>query len=247
MSQSIMVGITACHRMLEFQSYHVVGEKYVTAVLQAVGAMPILLPPIREGLDLEMLYDRLDGIVLTGSPSNIEPHHYCGTEAVPPYDVKRDETTLPLVRFFVERGMPLLAICRGFQEVNVALGGTLVARIQDEDNRIDHRAKSHLSVVQQYLPAHEVMFTRGGLLESIAGATTAKVNSLHQQGIDRLANGLTVEAQAPDGLIEAFRGETSSGFVLGVQWHPEWKAKDNQLSLNIFRAFGDACRERLKQ
>jgi putative glutamine amidotransferase len=144
----------------------------------------------------------------------------------------------------VARGLPVLGVCRGFQEINVALGGTLHQAVHDVPGFYDHRENSSVSLDEQYGPVHGVEFTPGGLLHTLTGMQGARVNSLHGQGVERLAPGLAVEARAPDGLIEAFRLERTEAFLLGVQWHPEWSFRNDPLSIAIFRAFGAACRAR---
>ena len=143
----------------------------------------------------------------------------------------------------IEMGMPLLAACRGLQEMNVALGGTLHQSVHELPGYRVHKENSEDSMEDMYAPAHPVEFTEGGLLESITGVCHTEVNSLHSQGVDRLANGLRVEAIADDGLIEAFVLPGTPGFNLAVQWHPEWHYQDNPVSSAIFQAFGDACRD----
>ncbi len=216
------------------------------AVLDGAEVMPVLIPPLGTRLDLGEVLSRLDGVMLTGSPSNVEPHHYGGTErdSVPPHDPERDATTLPLIRMIVERGLPLFAICRGSQEMNVAFGGTLLPRVHEAPGKMDHREDESQPLDVRYAPAHEVRLVEGGLLRQLAASDSAMVNSLHTQGVDRLGEGLVTEALAPDGLVEAFRVAEAGAFALAVQWHPEWKVREDAFSLSIFRAFGDACRER---
>jgi putative glutamine amidotransferase len=243
-----LVGLPTDRKEIGPHPFLAVGEKYVRAVVDGAGALPILLPALQPALPLERLLEQVDGILLTGSVSNIEPHHY-GDE--PSYegnlhDPARDANSLPMVTLAMERGVPLLALCRGFQEVNVALGGSLYQKVHEQPGFLDHRENLGDPLDRQYAPAHVVTFNPGGLLAGIAGAPSARVNSLHGQGIARLGKGLKVEAVAPDGLIEAFRHE-GPGFLLGVQWHPEWRVTENKFYLGIFKAFGDACRTRAAQ
>jgi putative glutamine amidotransferase len=186
-----------------------------------------------------------DGILLTGSPANVHPSHFGQTVRDPklPLDEERDSVTLPLVHLAIERGIPLLAVCRGHQELNVALGGTLHQALHELPGRRDHREPADAAIEKQYGPAHDVEILPGTRLESIVGQSHIVVNSLHGQGIDELAAGLVAEAIAPDHVIEAVRIREHPGFSLGVQWHPEWKVMENPVSLRIFRAFGEACRE----
>jgi putative glutamine amidotransferase len=234
-----VVGIPACSHLMGEQVVHYVMARYSAAVIGAAGAIPLLIPPV--GAAALALLERVDGLLLPGSPSNVHPDHYDGGESLTPehHDPDRDATTLPLVRDAVSRGVPLLAICRGIQELNVALGGTLYQRVHEVDGSMDHRAGEG-NLERRYGPKHVVMLT--GRLASMVGAQELTVNSLHGQAIRRLAPGLVVEALAPDGTIEAVRGATAPGFLFGVQWHPEWRYADDPASRALFAAFGDACR-----
>jgi putative glutamine amidotransferase len=231
--------------MLDPHYFHIAGEKYLTAIVEASGCIPLIIPAFGPAMELEVLLDRLDGLLLTGSPSNVEPRHYGGepSAAGTLHDPRRDETTLPVIRTAVAEGLPLFAICRGYQEMNVAFGGSLHQRVHEVAGLMDHREDDTQLLEVQYGPAHEVRLTQGAILGEITGKDVLTVNSLHGQGVDRLGRGLAVEAIAPDGLIEAFRATDGPGFALGVQWHPEWMATENPDSLAIFRRFGDAARE----
>ena len=239
-----LIGISCCTTTFGPHPFHMVGEKYILGALQGADGLPLLIPALGAQLPLEQLLDTLDGLLFTGSPSNVEPHHYAGPASTPGthHDPRRDATTLPLIRAAIERGMPVLGLCRGFQEMNVAFGGSLHQRLHDVPGFIEHREDTTQPVEVQYGPAHEVRIEPGGLLDRIAGCSSAQVNSLHTQGVDRLAPGLQPEATAPDGLIEAFSVTAAKSFALGVQWHPEWKVMENPFYLRIFEAFGDACR-----
>ncbi len=234
-----MVGIPACARLVNGQLRHDTPARYAAAVLGGSGATPIMIPPLGEP-QLAVL-DRLDGLLLSGSPSNVHPDHYDGGESRTPdlHDLERDATTLRLIPEAVARGIPVLAICRGIQELNVALGGTLYQAIHAEPGRFDHRGQGD-TIEQRYNPCHLVALS-GGMADMV-GATKILVNSLHAQAVDQLAPGLVVEAVAPDGTIEAVRAPDAQGWVVGVQWHPEWRYADDTASLAIFRAFGEACR-----
>ena len=248
MARPPLVGIPTDRKQIGPHPFLAVGEKYVRAVVDGAGAMPLLLPALQPALPAEELLEHLDGLLLTGSVSNIEPHHY-GNE--PSYegnqhDPARDANTLPLVPMALAMGLPVLAICRGFQEVNVALGGSLHQKVHELPGFLDHRENLEDPLDVQYAPVHAVTFSPGGILAGIAAAPSAQVNSLHGQGVARLGQGLKVEAVAPDGLVEAVRHE-GPGFMLGVQWHPEWRVTGNDFYLGIFKAFGDACRTRAAQ
>jgi putative glutamine amidotransferase len=243
-----LIGIPCCVRSVgpnaEHES-HLVSEKYIHAVARDAGGQPVLIPALGEALDADDLLGRLDGLFITGSPSNVEPARYGGMPSRPGtlHDPQRDATTLPLLRRAIAAGVPILAICRGIQELNVALGGTLHQLIHEVPGRSDHRAKPG-TVDERYAHnAHPVRLTAGGLFARLAGATELTVNSVHSQGIDRLADGLAIEAVAPDGQIEAVSG-TGGGFVVGVQWHPEFRLAETPFSRALFVAFGAACRER---
>ena len=241
-----LIGIPADRRILGPHPFHCVGEKYIAAVADAADATPLLIPSLGER-DLGELLSTLDGILLTGSPSNVEPHRYQGPASDPDtlHDPHRDQTTLPLIPRAVAMGLPLFAVCRGFQEMNVAFGGTLWQKLQDVPGHLDHREDKDDPLDVQYGPAHEIELVDGGLLQGLNGASRVAVNSLHSQGVQRLGRGLVVEAVAPDGVIEGFRVEGAPAFALAVQWHPEWKAIENSFSRALFAAFGEAARERM--
>jgi putative glutamine amidotransferase len=205
----------------------------------------MILPSLGELLDLETMLALCDGIMLTGSASNVHPSYYSEDVLDPslPQDPARDQTTLPLIRAAVRRGIPIIAICRGFQEMNVALGGSLHQAVQNVPGHFDHRENPELGMDEQYGDAHRVRLIEGGKLHGILKAPEIPVNSLHGQGVNELAPGLTVEAVAEDGLVEAFSVSTAPGFTLAVQWHPEWRIVQNPYSMKMFGAFGNACRE----
>lgn len=241
-----VIGIPADRRLLGSQPYHVVGEKYLTAVLDAAGGIPLIVPAIGRELALEQLLDTVDGLLFTGSASNVEPRHYRGEPSAEGtlHDPHRDETTLPLIPRAVAHGVPVLGICRGFQEMNVAFGGSLWQQLHEVPGHQDHRESPQLSLEQQYGPAHDVVLEPGGLLQRLTGASRIRVNSLHGQGVRELGAGLRVEARAPDGVIEAFAVEAAPSFALALQWHPEWRVMDNPVSRALFAQFGAACSAR---
>jgi putative glutamine amidotransferase len=245
-SKRPVIGIPADRRMLGPQAYHMVGEKYVTAVLDGAGGVPLLVPAIGRELQLEELLETLDGLLFMGSPSNVEPHHYQGepSEQGTLHDPHRDQTTLPLIPRAVAAGVPVLGICRGFQEMNVAFGGSLWQKLHEVPGHLDHREDAELPFEQQYELAHEVILEPSGMLRRLAGTDRIRVNSLHGQGVRELGQGLTVEARAPDGVIEAFRVDSAPRFALALQWHPEWRVSSNAFSRALFAEFGAACRAR---
>jgi putative glutamine amidotransferase len=235
-----IVGFPADRRMLGAHPFHAVGEKYIEAVRQGANAVPVLLPVLDPPVPPDDVLAGVDGLLFTGSPSNVDPVHYGG--AAPRegtwLDGHRDATALPLIRAAIEAGKPVLAICRGFQELNVALGGTLHQHVHEIEGRTDHREDKTAPLEAQYGPAHPVTVVAGGLLSQLVRERTFSVNSLHSQGIDRLAPALRAEAVAPDGQIEAVSMPSAKGFVLGVQWHPEWAWSSNAVSRAVFAAFG---------
>ena len=241
-----LIGLPTCNRIIEGMPYHTVGDKYLRAVAEAADGVPLAIPAFDDVLDLPDLVTRLDGLLLTGSPSNVLPSHYNApaTPEAGPHDPHRDATTLPLIRAALEGGLPLLAICRGMQELNVALGGTLHARVHEVPGRDDHRRPKHEDLSVQYGPRHSVRLSASGAMARLAGGETIMVNSLHGQAIDRLAPDLTVEAVAPDGTIEAVTVSTARAFAVGVQWHPEYRPLDDAFSTRLFAAFGAAARTR---
>jgi putative glutamine amidotransferase len=237
-----IIGIPACTRTINERVLHTVADRYPSALIDATGFVPILIPAVGSRIDVTAVLDVLDGLLLTGSPSNVHPSEY-GSEPLDAeilHDLARDGTTLPLIREAVRRDLPVLAICRGIQELNVALGGTLHQRVHDLPGRLNHRSRKE-SPDGAYGPAHLVALTPGGLLAGLAGNAEMMVNSLHSQGIDRPAPRLCVEAVAPDGQIEAV-SLPAARFVVGVQWHPEYKVLENSFSAALFSAFAAACR-----
>jgi putative glutamine amidotransferase len=241
MSRPPVVLVTSCNKPLGDHLFHVAGRKYVDAVRLA-GAMPLIAPPFAVD-ELDALLDLADGVLFTGSASNVHPSHFGEAVHDPslPLDPDRDAWTLPLIGKVLARGMPMFAICRGTQEVNVALGGSLHQAVQEQPGLADHRGAPGAAAVQ-YAPAHPVDVVAGGVLAGIVGTPSFEVNSVHGQGIKRLADGLRVEAVAPDGLVEAFSMPSAAGFNLCVQWHPEWQAAANPVSMQLFKAFGIAVR-----
>jgi putative glutamine amidotransferase len=238
-----VIGIICCQRVEGDHILNTASQKYVIAAVEGAGGLPFLVPAAGDRISAEVAVSRLDGLLVPGSRSNVEPRHYDGPPSLPEtiHDPARDGMSLPLLRAAVEADLPVLAICRGIQELNVALGGSLHQRLHELPGRLDHRAKRGLPIDERYAyDAHPVQLVEGGLFARLAGATSMIVNSLHQQGIDRLAPGLEVEATAPDGQIEAVRHRDAQ-FVVGVQWHPEVRLSEEPFSRALFTLFGEAC------
>jgi putative glutamine amidotransferase len=242
-----VVGIVCDRKKVGDHAFHMVGEKYIDAVREGSRATPILIPVLFPPLSFAEIFGLVDGLLFTGSTSNVAPQRYSGPAARKHtlLDEARDATAIPLIRDAQAAGVPMLCICRGFQELNVAFGGSLHQYLHEVQGFADHRAGDRKSALEeQYGPAHEVRIAPGGVFSEIlpecAPAGAFQVNSLHGQGIDRLAPELRVEAEAPDGAIEAVSMDSATAFLLGIQWHPEWRYAENPVSRAIFRAFGDA-------
>jgi len=237
-----LVGVTADLRTYNNSLMHTVGDKYARAIWEASGCTPIIIPALAESQQVHDMLDSLDGLLFTGSPSNVHPTRYgqAPHERAEPYDEARDAMTLPLIDAALEKGLPTLFVCRGFQELNVALGGTLHPRLHEVEGRVDHRGPKVDDMDVRYGLRHAMHFTAGGHFARIAGTTEIQVNSLPGQGIDAPAPGLEIEGQAPDGTAEAVAVKGAKRFALGVQWHPEYKPLENDFSTRLFRAFSEA-------
>ncbi len=242
-----IVAVAADVKQIDVYTWHAVVESYLDAVVHGSEAIPLILPSLGEAIDLDAVLARVDGVLLPGSRSNVHPSHYGAAPHVraEPHDTRRDAVTLPLIRAALRHGVPLFAICRGMQELNVALGGSLVAEVQELPGRSDHRAPAHDDNDIRFAIRQDVEVRPGGVLADILGAGTVQVNSLHRQAIDRLAEDLAIEATAPDGTIEAVRVREAVSFALGVQWHPEYWVRIDPISMKLFAAFGQAMRARM--
>ena len=228
---------------------HATGERNIHALMKMVDCIPVLLPPIGAAVDVVDLVSRMDGFVLTGGRANVEPHHYDGP-AFPAdeiIDPGRDGLVLPLVRACIAAHVPVFGICRGIQEINVALGGSLHYRIHELSGKNDHRRprRDDITTEEIFRLNHMVKFTASGLFQSLTGCDEMMVNSLHGQGVDRLGKGLVVEATSPDGVIEGLRYNDDKQFIVGVQWHAEWQPDKHVLSSALYTAFGEAARARV--
>lgn len=227
--------------------YYQVMQKYIVPVVEIMGAVPLILPPLAEQLDIVSLLKRVDGVLLTGGISNIEPHHYDGGDSYPgcPHDPLRDATVMRLIPEIINTGVPLFAICRGFQELNVAYGGSLHQELHKSDDYELHAEQINFEAPMDglYADAHDLEIQPGGILDGLVGLETQRVNSIHGQGIDRLGEGLFLEGKAPDGIVEAISVKDAKNFALAVQWHPEWKPKENPLYMAMWQAFAETCRK----
>jgi putative glutamine amidotransferase len=247
-----MVWLPADHRLLGDHGHQMpfllLGDKYARAVKVGAQAQPVMFP-LADAEQIDELLSLVDGVMLTGSPSNVHPSHFQEEVADPslPLDPARDTLTLALVKACVHQGVPLLGICRGFQEINVALGGALHQRVHEVPGMNDHREPKTAPPDEQYAPRHPIRIAEGSPFADWAGGTSAQVNSLHGQGIARLAEGLTPLAWAPDGLVEAFAVKGARTFAYAMQWHPEWRCWETPFYAAIFEAFGRACRQRMSQ
>jgi putative glutamine amidotransferase len=239
-----IVAVAADVKELDGYAWHAVVDIYLNAVSVGAGAIPVVLPSLKSGINVAAVLNRVDGLLLPGSRSNVHPTHYgeAAHERAEPYDALRDAATLPLIRAAVDHGVPLFAICRGIQELNVALGGSIIAEVHEHEGRHDHRAPVSEIQAERFAIRQPVHIVPGGTLANILGEDMIQVNSLHRQAIGRLAERLTVEATAPDGTIEAVSIKNASSFALGVQWHPEYWVETDEPSRKLFAAFGDALR-----
>ena len=221
------------------------GTMNSVAVSVVAGAMPLIIPADPRYVSVEELLETCDGFLLTGGRPNVHPNEY-GEEETPAhgaFDRNRDAITLPLIRACVARGQPFLGICRGFQEVNVAMGGTLYPEIRDLPGRLNHRMPPDAKIEEQFAPRHVVRFTEAGVFHHLMGAPEVMTNTLHGQGIARAADRMVIDGLAPDGTPEAAYVRDAPGFTLAVQWHPEWNAVDDPVSRPLFTAFGQAARD----
>ncbi|WP_457938914.1 gamma-glutamyl-gamma-aminobutyrate hydrolase family protein [Mesorhizobium sp. 10J20-29] len=239
-----LVAVSTDVRHVDNYTWHAAPQQYLEAAISGAGVFPVLVPSFGDRLDLDQLLDSVDGVMLTGSKSNVNPELYGGdaSEANGPYDPDRDATTLPLIRRAIERGVPLLAICRGIQELNVALGGTLATEIQEREGALDHRAPVSDNQDERFAIRQSVSIKPGTCLAGVFGAGEIMVNSVHRQGVDRLGDRLEIEAVADDGTVEAVSVKGARAFAVGVQWHPEYWAATDSNSAKIFKAFGEAVR-----
>lgn len=245
MTANGLVAIPADLREFEGYTWHSAPDQYVTAAVRGAHVLPLIVPALEEGGDVDLVLDRVDGVLISGSRTNVHPQRYgeAATDGHGPFDPARDSTSLALISRAIERGIPLLAICRGIQELNVALGGSLATEIQELPGRIDHRKPDVTDRDQAFAIRHSIRVREGSCLAGIVGHGEVRVNSLHRQAISRLAPRLAVEAVAEDDTIEAVSVIDAPGFAVGVQWHPEYWVGSDDISDRIFAAFGEAVRK----
>ena len=239
-----LVLVTADVKAVDGYDWHAAPSTYLKALMSGASVIPVILPSLGAEIDIDGALDQVDGVLATVSRSNVNPQIYGGdaTDENGPYDPGRDATTLPLLKRAVERGIPVFAICRGMQELNVALGGTLLTEIQDLEGRADHRAPTSQHQDERFKIAHAVEIEPDSILSGILGEEPVDVNSLHRQALGRLGASLKVEARAEDGTIEAVSVADAPGFVIATQWHPEYWVATDQPSRGLFEAFGAAAR-----
>ena len=239
-----LVGLPADTHEKDGFFYHSLGDKYVRALTDVADVEAVMIPNVIDAANIDGLLAHFNGVLMTGAVSNVHPPHYGEepTQDHEPYDHHRDAITLQLIRRVIDRGIPLFCICRGFQELNVAMGGSLETELQRGEGRLDHRAPKSDSIDVRYGPRHAISISKGGLLEQMLGKSETQVNTIHRQGIKKIGAGLNVEAVAPDGVVEAVSVMGAKAFAFGTQWHPEFKAADNPDSVKLFNAFGNAVR-----
>lgn len=238
-----IVGVVCDQEIIGPHAFHIAGDKYLQALISSSNCLPLLIPALADEKIINQLMTQLDGILLTGGYSMVDPLNYQAEEAIEgtKLDKARDATSMSLAVKAVEQGLPILGICRGFQELNVAFGGSLHQELHQHAQYFEHRENKDVSLDEQYSECHKVKLTTNGKLAAILGEKAIEVNSLHTQGVDRLASNFLIEAVAEDGLVEAFSVVSASTFAIAVQWHPEWKVTNNPHSTKLFQAFGQAC------
>lgn len=237
-----VLGVIACQRQVGTEPAQTVIERYIRSAMKYADVAALIIPSLPDLMSADEVAGRLDGVLLTGSPSNVGPHFYGEEAGEGPFDPGRDEIALSMVDRMTARGRPVFGICRGFQEINVALGGTLRRDVSASDDLLRHHAPADVPFDAMFDHAHPVHLTEGGVLHRALGKAELTVNSVHFQGVGRLADGLTVEATAPDGLVEAYSTRIGNAPVIAVQWHPEWQPEKNPDSQAFFRLMGDTLR-----
>lgn len=237
-----VLGIIACKRKVGGEPAQAVIERYIRPTMEYADVAALIIPSLPDLMSASEVASRLDGVLLTGSPSNVEPHRYADEGGDGPFDPGRDAIALAMVDRMTSLGKPVFGICRGFQEINVALGGTLRRDVSASEDLLAHHAAADVPFDAMFDHLHPVSLSKGGLLAQAFGKDELIVNSVHFQGVGRLAEGLEIEARAPDGLIEAFSTQIGAAPVIAVQWHPEWNTQTNPDSQAFFRLLGRVLR-----
>jgi putative glutamine amidotransferase len=239
-----VIGIVCCSRVVGDEIAQAVINRYLEAALLYADCAALLVPARPDLMRAGEVAERLDGLFLTGSPSNVDPVRYGDAEGAGegPFDAGRDAMGFQLIDAMIERGRPVFGVCRGFQELNVAFGGSLARDLGEGDRPLPHHAPGGVSLEAMFGHAHDVTLTRGGVLAEALGRDRLHVSSVHFQGVDRLGEGLAIEAVAPDGVIEAISAKVNGAAILGVQWHPEWQTDRDAASIGFFGLFGRVLR-----
>lgn len=244
MSARPVLGLTACSRSVGDEVAQVLVDRYVEAAIRYADAAALIVPARPDLMTAREVASRLDGLLLTGSRSNVEPRRYGQPDVVGdgPFDPGRDAMSLALIEAMIDLGRPVFGICRGFQEINVAFGGSLARDLGAGDRPMPHHAPPGVAVDEMFGHVHDVALAPDGILAAAFGRERMRVNSVHFQGVDRLGDGLTVEAAAADGVVEAFSAKVNDAQLLGVQWHPEWQTDRDAASSGFFGLLGRALR-----
>jgi len=244
MSRPVVGIIANSHLINDEYQVHGAGAMNADALARVSGVMPVIIPADPGAVDIDALMARCDGFFFPGGRPNVHPEEYGEPEtpAHGTFERNRDRITLPLIRACVERGQPIFGVCLGFQEVNVAMGGTLYPEIRDLPGRDNHRMPPDGTLEEKFELRHEVTLTEGGPFHRLFGARKVMTNTLHGQGIKQPGPRIVIDGQAPDGTPEAIYVADAPGFTLSVQWHPEWNAAADPVSRPLFEAFGNACR-----
>ena len=244
MSRPVVAIIGNSYLIDDSYPVHATGRMNSEAIAHVSGAMPVMLPSMPDILDTNELINTFDGFLLTGARPNVHPDEYGedATDAHGEFDRERDGVALPLIRACVDAGKPIFGICRGFQEFNVAYGGSLYPEIRDLPGRMNHRMPPDGTLDEKFALRHDVHLTEGGKFEKIFGTTTIRTNTLHGQGIKEKGERIVIEGIADDDTPEAIHVDGAENFAMAVQWHPEYNAADDPVSRPLFAAFGDALR-----
>lgn len=243
MTDRPLIGVICCKRRIGTDMFQAVAERYLDAIIRFAEVDAVLIPSLPEIQDARRVLRRLDGVLLTGSPSNVEPGRYGGlAPGVGPFDPGRDAVAMALIAESLDQDKPLFGICRGFQEINVAFGGSLRPDLGAPERDLAHHAPEGADFDGMFEYRHVVDLTPGGVLNGVLGGPRIEVNSVHYQGVEHLAHDLKVEAVSSDGVVEAVRLDDAKGKLLAVQWHPEWRAGANPISLELYKLFGRMAR-----